>query len=89
MYLVHGAKRVVVLMDHVSKNGAPKILKQCSLPLTGQRVVDRIITDLGVIDVTNEGLVLRECAPGLDAKHIQNKTEAELLVGPDLKEMAL
>ncbi|MFO0617115.1 MAG: 3-oxoacid CoA-transferase subunit B [Polyangiaceae bacterium] len=87
MDLVARAKRVVVIMDHAAKNGAPKILKQCALPLTGRGVVHRIITDLAVIDVRPEGLVLLEVAPGVSARDIQAKTEPTLLVSPELKEM--
>jgi 3-oxoacid CoA-transferase subunit B len=88
MDLVVGAKRVVVIMEHVNKDGEPKILKACRLPLTGKRVVHRIITELALMDVTPEGLVLREVAPGLSAREIQEKTEASLKVGPDLVEMS-
>ena len=88
MDLVHGAKRLVVMMEHVSKNGTPKILKRCSLPLTGQQVVHRIITDMAVLDVTKDGLVLKEIAPGITAKQVQESTEPPVKVGPDLKEMA-
>jgi 3-oxoacid CoA-transferase subunit B len=80
MDLVHGAKRVIVMMEHVAKGNAHKIVKHCSLPLTGRRVVQRIITDLGTIDVTSEGLVLRELAPGVTFEDIQTATEPELHV---------
>ena len=89
MDLVARARRVVVIMDHASKNGTPKILKECALPLTGRGVVHRIITDLAVIDVTNEGLVLREVAPGVSAREVQEKTAPTLLVPSDLTEMTV
>jgi 3-oxoacid CoA-transferase subunit B len=89
MDLVAAAKRVVVIMDHASKDGAPKILKDCNLPLTGKRVVHRIITDLACIDVTPDGLVLREVAPGVSARDVQAKTEPTLKVPSDLAEMKL
>ncbi len=76
MDLVARAKRVVVIMDHAAKNGAPKILKQCSLPLTGRGVVHRIITDLAVLDVTQKGLKLVELAPGVTIPEIVQKTGA-------------
>jgi 3-oxoacid CoA-transferase subunit B len=78
MDLVAGVGRVVVLMEHVAKGDAHKILKNCNLPLTGVAVVDRIITDLGVIDVTPNGLRLLELAPGVTLQEMQEKTEANL-----------
>jgi 3-oxoacid CoA-transferase subunit B len=80
MDLVHGAKRVIVMMEHVAKGNAHKIVRHCSLPLTGKRVVHRIITDLGTIDVTPDGLVLRELAPGVTVVEIQGSFEAKLKV---------
>ncbi len=87
MDLVASAKRVVVIMDHAAKDGAPKILKECNLPLTGRRVVHRIITDLAVMDVTSDGLVLREVAPGVSAREVQDRTEPTLKVPSDLAQM--
>lgn len=87
MDLVAAAKRVVVIMDHAAKDGAPKILNACNLPLTGRGVVHRIITDLAVIDVTPEGLVLREVAPGFSARDVQERTEPTLKVPADLGEI--
>jgi 3-oxoacid CoA-transferase subunit B len=87
MDLVAAAKRVVVIMDHASKSGEPKILKECDLPLTGRRVVHRIITDLATIDITPDGLVLREVAPGVSARDVQNRTEPTLKVASDLAQM--
>jgi 3-oxoacid CoA-transferase subunit B len=80
MDLVHGAKHVIVLMEHVAKDGTYKIVKECSLPFTGRGVVQRIITDLAVIDVTPEGLVLRELAPGVTEAEVRERTEPELTV---------
>jgi 3-oxoacid CoA-transferase subunit B len=87
MDLVAAARRVIVAMEHTARDGAPKILKQCKLPLTGVGVVDTIVTEMAYIRVTRDGLVLEEVAPGLTAEDVQRATEARLIVNPDLKVM--
>jgi 3-oxoacid CoA-transferase subunit B len=87
MDLVAGARRVVVAMEHTNKDGKPKILKKCTLPLTGMKVVNTIVTEMALIQVTPTGLVLEEIAPGLSAHDVQRATEAKLVVSPGLKTM--
>ncbi len=89
MDLVAGTKRVIIAMEHATKDGGPKIMKTCTLPLTGIEVVDLIVTDLAVIEVTPKGLVLREVAPGITPEAVQKLTEPTLLRAPDLKTISV
>ena len=87
MDLVAGARRVIIAMEHTTKDGAPKILKKCTLPLTGMKVVDTIVTEMAYIKVTPQGLVLEEVAPGITAEQVQKATDARLIISPTLKTM--
>jgi 3-oxoacid CoA-transferase subunit B len=89
MDLAVGAKKLIVVMEHTSKDGKPKILGKCNYELTALECVDMIVTDLAVIEVTNQGLVLKEVAPGWTPEEIQELTEPKLIVAPDLKEIEL
>ena len=88
MDLAHGARRIYVAMEHSAK-GSFKIVKNCSLPLTAKRCVHHIVTDLCFLDVTKDGLLLRELAPGVTVEEVQKLTEPKLIVSPDLKTMAV
>ena len=87
MDLVAGARRVIIAMEHTTKDGAPKILKKCTLPLTGVKVVDTIVTDMAYMRVTSKGIVLEEVAPGVTTEEVQKATEAKLMVSATLKVM--
>jgi 3-oxoacid CoA-transferase subunit B len=87
MDLVASARRVIVAMEHTTRDGAPKILRKCTLPLTGLKVVDTIVTEMGCIQVSKDGLVLEEIAPGLKPEDVQRATEPKLILSPNLKMM--
>jgi 3-oxoacid CoA-transferase subunit B len=87
MDLVAGARRVIIAMEHTTRDGKPKILKKCTLPLTGVKVVDTIVTEMAYMRVTPAGLVLEEVAPGVSAEDVQRATEAKLTVSPALRTM--
>ncbi len=89
MDLVAGAKRVIIAMEHTTKEGKPKIVRKCSLPLTGVEVVDLIVSELAVIEVTPQGLMLREVAPGVKPEDVQAATEPRLRIAPDLKTISV
>jgi 3-oxoacid CoA-transferase subunit B len=89
MDLAVGAKRVFVAMEHANKEGKSKILKQCTLPLTGLKCVNHIVTEYAFLDVTSEGLVLREVAPGVTVDQVRSLTEASFKTAPDLREMKI
>jgi 3-oxoacid CoA-transferase subunit B len=89
MDLVAGTKRVIIAMEHATKEGGPKIMKTCTLPLTGVAVVDLIVTELAVIEVTPRGLLLREVAPGVTADEVQKVTEPTLIRAADLKTISI
>ena len=89
MDLAMGAKRVIVAMEHIDRNRQSKLVKECTYPLTGKECVDLIVTDIAVIEVTEEGLMLKEVAPGWTADEVQAETDTQLIVSPDLQDIAL
>jgi 3-oxoacid CoA-transferase subunit B len=89
MDLAAGARRVIVMMAHVTKRGEPKLLPRCTLPLTGERCVDLVVTDIAVVAVTPDGFELREVAPGWTPALVQERSEAPLRLSPSLREMAV
>ena len=89
MDLAAGARRVIITMTHTTRDGKPKVVRECTYPLTARECVDLIVTDLAVIEVTPRGLVLKETAPGWTAADIQELTEARLGLAPDLAEISL
>ena len=89
MDLAVGCRNLIVMMKHTTKDGAPRLVRQCSFPLTAKNCVDKIFTDLAVIEVTGQGLVLKEIAPSWTAEEVQKLTEAPLVIADDLKEIEL
>ncbi|HSI71767.1 MAG TPA: CoA-transferase, partial [Fimbriimonas sp.] len=89
MDLVAGVKRVVVVMEHTNKAGESKVLKECSLPLTGKGCVDLVITDLAVFEIGDNGMTLLELAPGVSEEEVRSKTQADYSVAPNLREVAV
>jgi 3-oxoacid CoA-transferase B subunit len=87
MDLAVGAQRVWIAMEHVTRDGKPRLLKRCALPVTAVGVVQRVVTDLGLFDVTPEGFLMREIAPGYTPEEVQAVTEAKLIISPDLKDL--
>ena len=89
MDLVYGSKKVIVVMEHTTRDGQPRIVRKCSYPLTGKHCVNLIVTDLAVIEVMSKGLLLKEVAPGFTPEEVQKVTEPQLLIAPDLHEIEL